>query len=101
MKCAHREGDEEKSTMRVTVVVLILLLSACSSQIVRCERHLTPINPPRKLLSDAAAGPTRGMAPALAPALVALKGTSTRQSEVRHASSKSQVSPPGRGGKTP
>ena len=38
--------------MRVSILVSICLLTACSSQAVRCDRHLTPINPQQKLSGD-------------------------------------------------
>jgi hypothetical protein len=41
--------------MRFVSVMCACLLTACSTQTVRCERHLTPINVPRRPISDALA----------------------------------------------
>ena len=39
--------------MRAVLVMCACLLAACSTQILRCERHLTPINPSRRPIADA------------------------------------------------
>jgi hypothetical protein len=41
--------------MRAEFVVCVFLLTACSTQIVRCERHLTPINIPKRPIANALA----------------------------------------------
>jgi len=41
--------------MRAVAVVCACLLTACSTQAVRCERHLIPINIPRQPIADAPA----------------------------------------------
>ena len=41
--------------MRAVFVVCVCLLTACSTQIVRCERHLTPINIPKRPIASALA----------------------------------------------
>jgi hypothetical protein len=38
--------------MRSVLVLCVSLLTACSTQAVRCERHLTPINVPRRPVAD-------------------------------------------------
>jgi hypothetical protein len=45
--------------MKAAVMFSLCLLSACSSELVRCERHLTPINPPAAHLRDST-GAARG-----------------------------------------
>lgn len=75
--------------MRVTLVLLISLLTACSSEALRCEKHLTPINPPQKLLGDA----SRVRA-------VPLEKTA-KKVEVQNSSGKSQAQPPAGAGGTP
>jgi hypothetical protein len=39
--------------MRAVLVMCACLLAACSTESVRCERHLTPINPSRRPIADA------------------------------------------------
>ena len=39
--------------MRVVFVVCVCLLTACSTETVRCERHLTPINIPKRPIANA------------------------------------------------
>lgn len=41
--------------MRLLFVVCVCLLTACSTQAVRCDRHLTPINVPRRPIAGALA----------------------------------------------
>jgi len=41
--------------MRAVSVVCACLLTACSTQTVRCERHLAPINIPKQPVADAPA----------------------------------------------
>ena len=41
--------------MRALFVVCVCLLTACSTQTVRCERHLTPINIPKRPIASALA----------------------------------------------
>lgn len=73
-------GEAVKNIMRVTVFLFVFLLTACSSQVVRCERHLTPINPAQKV-GDAFPGRALPLA------------KTTRTVEVRNASGKSQALP--------
>ena len=39
--------------MRFMLVLCAFFLTACSTQAVRCDRHLTPINVPRRPVADA------------------------------------------------
>ena len=39
--------------MKSVLVLCAFFLTACSTQAVRCERHLTPINVPRRPVMDA------------------------------------------------
>jgi len=58
--------------MRSAVIVCVCLLTACSTQSVRCDRHLTPINvPQRPIAGSGAAGPSheRRQANAVAPSV--------------------------------
>jgi hypothetical protein len=41
--------------MRSVFVACVCLLTACSTQAVRCDRHLTPINVPQRPIADALA----------------------------------------------
>lgn len=41
--------------MRSVFVACVCLLTACSTQAVRCDRHLTPINVPQRPVADALA----------------------------------------------
>ena len=41
--------------MRVVFVMCVCLLTGCSAQTVRCERHLTPINIPKPPIANALA----------------------------------------------
>ena len=41
--------------MRAVFVLCICLLTACSTETVRCERHLTPINIPKRPIANALA----------------------------------------------
>jgi hypothetical protein len=41
--------------MKIWILASIALLSACSSQAVRCDKHLVPINPPQSRLAEAGA----------------------------------------------
>jgi hypothetical protein len=41
--------------MRSLFVVCVCLLTACSTQAVRCDRHLSPINVPQRPIADALA----------------------------------------------
>jgi len=55
--------------MRFAFVACVCLLTACSTQAVRCDRHLTPINvPQRPLAGIGAAGPPLDPRRANAPA---------------------------------
>ncbi len=38
--------------MRAVFVVCVCLLTACSTESVRCERHLTPINIPKRPIAN-------------------------------------------------
>ncbi|HJS92164.1 MAG TPA: hypothetical protein VJ738_19515 [Steroidobacteraceae bacterium] len=52
--------------MRASIIVSVFLVSACSSQAVKCDRHLTRINPQQKLSRDppiAAGGESKRVAP--------------------------------------
>ena len=80
---------KEKVAMRALLVISMGLLAACSSQAVRCDSHLTRINPPQKLLGDA---PAERVAP---------QGKTTKKLAVQSSSTKSQVMPPGSAGETP
>ena len=53
--------------MRSTFVLCACLLTACSTQAVRCERHLTPINVPQRPFADAPASSRPGNADAHIP----------------------------------
>ena len=47
--------------MRAVFVVCLCLLTACSTESLRCERHLTPINIPKRPIANALApGHTEG-----------------------------------------
>jgi len=74
--------------MRALLVISMGLLAACSSQAVRCDSHLTRINPPQKLLGDAPPGP-------------AVPQAKTKKIEVREGGTKSQVMPPAGQGEKP
>lgn len=41
--------------MRAVFAVCVCLLTACSTESVRCERHLTPINIPKRPIANALA----------------------------------------------
>ncbi len=45
--------------MRASIILSILLVSACSSQGLKCDRHLTPINPHQGRLTEPAAAATQ------------------------------------------
>jgi hypothetical protein len=87
--------------MRVIVIALITLLAACSSEMVRCEKHLTPINPPQKLLGDAAVGPKGESAVTLRPGRVSPQGGTAKKVEVHSSSGKSHAMPPAGPGGAP
>jgi hypothetical protein len=44
-------GDKQESSMRISWC-LCLMLAACSSHAVRCDRHLQPINPPGRPIAS-------------------------------------------------
>lgn len=50
--------------MRTVTVVCACLLTACSTQAVRCERHLTPINVPKRPIGEIIAPPQAQVASA-------------------------------------
>jgi len=75
--------------MRALLVISMSLLAACSSQAVRCDSHLTRINPPEKFSGDASTGQ------------VVPQGRTTKKLAVQSSSTKSQVMPPGSAGETP
>jgi hypothetical protein len=73
--------------MKALLVISMGLLAACSSQVVRCDSHLTRINPPQKLLGGAGQ--------------IAPQAKTTKKLAVQSSSTKSQVMPPAGQGETP
>ena len=74
--------------MRSAVIVCVCLLTACSTQSVRCDRHLTPINvPQRPIAGIGAAGPPHDtrQANAVAPS-VRRSGAASRPAAAREGS---------------
>ena len=69
--------------MRSVWVICVCLLTACSTDPVRCERHLTAINVPQRPTADALAPDRAKEASARNPGAAESRGTSRVNAEHR------------------